>query len=137
MKLYGYVLSKKPSFVRQASTSEQNFRAVRTQNTQIYIFTFLCNSVLLSNRKGETMSRLTIEITDQQHQSIKALAALQGKSIKEYAMQRLLPLSRDEEKAIQELEALLTPRIEAAERGEVISASVSTIFEETLATSHT
>ena len=53
------------------------------------------------------MSRLTIEITDQQHQSIKALAAMQGKSIKEYAMQRLLPLTADEEKAMQELEEFL------------------------------
>lgn len=78
------------------------------------------------------MSRLTIEITDQQHQSIKAMAALQGKSIKEYAMQRLLPLTADEEKAMQELEAFLKPRIEAAERGEVVSASVHSIFEETL-----
>jgi hypothetical protein len=79
------------------------------------------------------MSRLTIEITDQQHQSIKAMAALQGKSIKEYAMQRLLPLTADEEKAMQELEAFLKPRIEAAERGDVVSASVHSIFEETLA----
>ena len=78
------------------------------------------------------MSRLTIEITDQQHQNIKALAAIQGKSIKEYAMQRLLPLTADEEKAMQELEAFLKPRIEAAERGEVVNASVHTIFEETL-----
>jgi len=80
------------------------------------------------------MSRLTIEITDQQHQNIKALAAMQGKSIKEYAMQRLLPLTADEEKAMQELEEFLTPRIEAAERGEVVSASVMAIFKETLAT---
>jgi hypothetical protein len=79
------------------------------------------------------MSRLTIEITDQQHKSIKALAAMQGKSIKEYAMQRLLPLTNDEEKAIQELEAFLKPRIEAAERGEVVSTSVMKIFEEKLA----
>jgi hypothetical protein len=79
------------------------------------------------------MSRLTIEITDQQHKSIKALAAMQGKSIKEYAMQRLLPLTNDEEKAIEELESFLKPRIEAAERGEVVSASVMKIFEETLA----
>jgi hypothetical protein len=79
------------------------------------------------------MSRLTIEITEQQHQSIKALAAMQGKSIKEYAMQRLLPLTADEEKAMQELEDFLKPRIEAAERGEVVSTSVLTIFEETLA----
>ncbi len=79
------------------------------------------------------MSRLTIEITEQQHQSIKALAAMQGKSIKEYAMQRLLPLTADEEKAMQELEEFLTPRIEAAERGEVVSTSVMAIFKETLA----
>ena len=80
------------------------------------------------------MSRLTIEITDQQHKNIKALAAMEGKSIKEYAMQRLLPLTADEEKAMQELEEFLTPRIEAAERGEVVSTSVMAIFEETLAT---
>jgi len=80
------------------------------------------------------MGRLTIEMTDQQHQSIKALAAMQGKSIKEYAMQRLLPLTDDEEKAIEELAAFLKPRIEAAERGELVSKSVRTIFEEALAT---
>ncbi len=28
------------------------------------------------------MSRLTIDLTDQQHQNLKALAALQGKTIK-------------------------------------------------------
>lgn len=81
------------------------------------------------------MSRLTIEMTEKQHQSIKALAAMQGKSIKEYAIQRLLPLTADEEKAMQELEAFLKPRIEAAERGEVVSASVIKIFEKTLAVS--
>ena len=59
---------------------------------------------------------------------------MQGKSIKEYAMQRLLPLTADEEKAMQELDAFLTPRIKAAERGEVVSTSVMAIFKETLAT---
>lgn len=29
------------------------------------------------------MSRLTIDLSDQQHQSLKALAALQGKTIKQ------------------------------------------------------
>lgn len=57
------------------------------------------------------MSRLTIEITDQQHQSIKALAAM------------------------QELEECLKPRIEAVERGEVVGTSVKAIFEEALAIS--
>jgi predicted methyltransferase MtxX (methanogen marker protein 4) len=83
------------------------------------------------------MSRLTIEITEQQHQSIKALAAIQGKSIKEYAIQRLLPLNADEENAMQELEEFLKPRIEAAERGEVNSTSVMEIFKEALTTPQT
>lgn len=36
---------------------------------------------------------------------------------------------------MQELEAFLKPRIEAAEGGQVVSASVYSIFEETLAKS--
>jgi len=38
------------------------------------------------------MSRLTIDMTDQQHQSLKAMDALQGKTIKQYALERLLPV---------------------------------------------
>lgn len=34
------------------------------------------------NLQNASHSRLTIDITDQQHQSLKALAALQGKTIK-------------------------------------------------------
>ncbi|CAN7644661.1 hypothetical protein LJR104_004925 [Neorhizobium sp. LjRoot104] len=45
------------------------------------------------------MSRLTIDMTDQQHQSLKALAALQGKSIKQYALERLFPGDIDGERA--------------------------------------
>ena len=38
------------------------------------IFTFSCNiEVFYISQKEQTMSRLTIEITDQQHKSIKAL----------------------------------------------------------------
>ena len=37
------------------------------------------------------MSRLTIDITEQQHKTLKAMAALQGKTIKEYALERLFP----------------------------------------------
>ena len=59
---------------------------------------------------------------------------MKGKSIKEYAMQRFLPLTADEEKAMQELEEFLTPRIQAAERSEVVSTSVMAIFKETLVT---
>lgn len=40
------------------------------------------------------MSRLTIDVTEQQHQSLKVMAALQGKSIREYALERLFPPPR-------------------------------------------
>lgn len=48
------------------------------------------------------MSRLTIEITEEQHQNIKASAALQGQSIKEYAMQRLFSSANGEAQTMQE-----------------------------------
>ena len=77
------------------------------------------------------MSRLTIEITEQQHQSIKAMAALQGCSIKDYTLKRLFP-DNDEDQALEELKALLAPRIARAERGEVSDQTVDEIVEEVL-----
>jgi len=79
------------------------------------------------------MRRFSIEITQEQHQRLKAVAALRGKSIKEYVLERVLPslpemegLSDDE--AVHQLEAFLKPRIEAAERGEFSTKSVEQIF---------
>lgn len=68
------------------------------------------------------MSRLTIDVTEQQHQTLKAMAALEGKSIKQYALERLFP--SDEEQAMQELKALLLNRLAEAERGEVDERSI-------------
>ena len=76
------------------------------------------------------MSRLTIDVTDQQHQTLKALAALEGKTIKQYALERLLP--SDEEMAMRELKAVLLDRLAAAERGEVTSLSAVEIAEEVI-----
>lgn len=78
------------------------------------------------------MSRLTIDITDQQHQSLKVLAALQGKSIKQYALERLFPLDAKDGRAWQKLETLLQKRIEAGLAGEVSSKSVAAILDEEL-----
>jgi len=78
------------------------------------------------------MSRLTIDITDQQHQSIKAIAALQGKSIKDYAIERLFPSSSDEEHALGELKTLLGQRMAEANRGEVSSKSITEIAKDTI-----
>ena len=59
------------------------------------------------------MSRLSIDLTPEQHQKIKAVAALQGKSIKEYVLAQILPTSSDENMALSELEMLLDERIKS------------------------
>ena len=70
------------------------------------------------------MSRLTIDVTEQQHQALKALAALEGKSIEQYTLERLFP--SDEQLAMQALKALLQSRLVAAERGELSPLSAPT-----------
>ena len=80
------------------------------------------------------MSRLTIDLTEQQHQSIKAMAASQGKSIKDYAIERLIPAVDDEERALGELKALLAQRLAEASRGEVSTQRNTDIAEEVIRT---
>ena len=75
--------------------------------------------------------RLSIEITTGQHQRLKAAAALQGQSIKDYVLKRTLPDS-EERIALQRLEEFLKPRIEAASNGQLSSKSVDDIFNEVL-----
>ncbi|MBV2143738.1 antitoxin [Falsochrobactrum sp. TDYN1] len=79
------------------------------------------------------MSRLTIDITDQQHQSLKALAALQGKTIKQYALERLFPGDADADQAWQELKTLLGNRINDGLAGKVSTKSINEILNEELA----
>jgi hypothetical protein len=78
------------------------------------------------------MSRLTIDITDQQHQSLKALAALQGKTIKQYAIERLFPIQSDDDPAWQELKKLLGQRIAEGLAGGMSTRSFDAIVEEEL-----
>ena len=75
--------------------------------------------------------RLSIEITPDQHQRLKAAAALKGESIKDYVLKRTLP-SADEQSALQELEQFLKPRIKAAENGPLSTRTVDDIFDDVL-----
>lgn len=79
------------------------------------------------------MSRLTIDITEQQHQSLKALAALQGKTIKQYALERLFPGDSDGDQAWQELKTLLGTRINEGLAGKVSAKRIGEILDEELA----
>ena len=79
------------------------------------------------------MSRLTIEITGQEHQEIKAMAALQGKTLKDFVMERIFPLqdNSEEDKAWEELKSVLSSRIKNAEEG-VSNKTMKEIAEDKL-----
>ena len=76
------------------------------------------------------MSRISIEVTPDQHKRLKAVAALSGKSLKDYMLEKTLPVEDDEEVAMQELLEYLKPSIEQAERGEFVDDSLDDIFRE-------
>ena len=79
------------------------------------------------------MTRLSMDVTPEQHQRLKAVAALHGQTLKDYILERTLPRlpqieSLSEEEALQRLETFLRPRVAEAERGEVVESSVERIF---------
>ncbi len=76
------------------------------------------------------MSRLTIDITEQQHKALKALAALEGKTIKQYALERLFPSERDEEKAWADLKTLIERRIADSFAGATSGKTFDEIIED-------
>lgn len=84
------------------------------------------------------MSRLTIDLTDEQHKHLKAVAALEGKTMRQFAVERLFPAAAgsgisDEDQAWEELKELLNSRIEEAETKGYISKTVTEVFDEVLA----
>jgi len=94
------------------------------------------NVVLLSGLLYlEAMPRLSIDITPEEHQKLKAIAALKGESIKDYVLKRTLgdaPALDDmsEAEAVFALTDFLSPRIEQARRGEFSTKSMTDIRRE-------
>ena len=81
------------------------------------------------------MPRLSIDITPEEHQKLKAIAALKGQSIKDYVLHRTLGETpalegMTEDEAFSALADFLKPRIEQARRGEVSSKSLADIRRE-------
>ena len=76
------------------------------------------------------MSRISIDVTDDEHKKLKALAALRGQSIKDFVLERALGGDESETAALQELEKLLDGRIRAAQAGAVSRRTVSEVFAE-------
>ena len=81
------------------------------------------------------MPRLSIDISPEDHQKLKAIAALKGQSIKDYVLGRALgdtpALARmSEGQAFTALANFLEPRIEQARRGEFSGKSLDEIRRE-------
>ena len=81
------------------------------------------------------MPRLSIDVSTQEHQQLKAMAALNGQSIKDYVLARALvdmpdPATMTDQEALQALKALLTPRIAEADAGQVVRATAEEIKRE-------
>lgn len=80
------------------------------------------------------MSRLSIEISPEQHQKIKALSALQGKSIKDYILSKLFTSETDaEQAAMSQLEELLMTRVKQSENSEESGRTIQQITDDVLA----
>ncbi len=73
------------------------------------------------------MSRISIDVTPQEHQRLKAMAALQGMSIKDFVLANTLGLA-EENAALAELETLLDKRLKNAEAGGVSSRTVGDVL---------
>ena len=81
------------------------------------------------------MPRLSIDITPEEHQKLKAIAALNGQSIKDFVLKRTLgeaPAVDDmsEDEALEALSDFLKPRIEQARQGKLSTKSFEDIRKE-------
>lgn len=74
------------------------------------------------------MSRISIDVTPEQHRRLKALAALRGMTIKELVLESTLGAQLDQDLA--ELEALLDRRIEEARTQGVSTRTVADVFRQ-------
>lgn len=75
------------------------------------------------------MSRLSIELSDEEHRRLKVAASLQGRTIKDFVLERVFAKSQSDDD-LQALDKLLEPRIAEAETGQYSTESVGDIFAE-------
>lgn len=73
------------------------------------------------------MPRLSIDVSDQQHQQLKVVAALNGQSIKELVLSRALRSDSEhdmsEEAALLALQGLLNERLQEVREGKTVERS--------------
>lgn len=75
------------------------------------------------------MSRISIDVSAEDHKRLKALAALQGVSLKDYLLRSALPSDGDKEE-LAELEVFLDERMRQAKAGMISKRTVGEIFQQ-------
>jgi len=81
------------------------------------------------------MPRLSLNLSSEDHQKLKAIAALKGQSIKDYVLGRALGdapalAGMSEDEAFMALANFLEPRMEQARRGQLSGKSLEEIRRE-------
>ncbi|MEQ9286832.1 MAG: hypothetical protein RIG77_07995 [Cyclobacteriaceae bacterium] len=76
------------------------------------------------------MSRLIIDVSGEQHRKIKTLAALQGKTIKSYVLDKIFPDDDVASESWEELSEHLMPRIQDAENNPPAKKTFEQLTEE-------
>lgn len=78
------------------------------------------------------MSRISIDVSDEEHRKLKAMAALSGQSLKDFLLRRALneQISAGEEDALGELVTLLDRRAQKADKEGVSKRTVGGIFRQ-------
>ena len=75
------------------------------------------------------MSRIFIDVTEDEHKRLKALAALKGVTVKDFLLRSAFDIrEEDEERSLEKLEDFLRVRIQQSEKDGVSSRSVDEIF---------
>lgn len=78
------------------------------------------------------MSRLSIEISPEQHQQIKAMAVVERKSIKDLVLDKLFDSKSNDDEAWKKLMQIMDKRIEEAENGAISKRSVDDIAQDVI-----
>jgi hypothetical protein len=78
------------------------------------------------------MSRLMIDLTDEQQMHLKAIAALQGKTMRQYAVERLLPVGDGSDEDWEQFKQFINRRIESGLAGNVSERSFDEIVDTAL-----
>lgn len=76
--------------------------------------------------------RLSIELSPEQHYQIKAMAALQGKTIRDLVLDRIFNQQKEEDVAWEEFMALLGKRIANVRAGKLSARTPHEIAQEVL-----